>query len=294
VRTAIQGLASLPPTCLASPSPAILQGVPCTTPYVRVPLACQRCVLPLWAQHWLPQRWHTGKHDFAVQRKPLGPKASSDIGLARACVEVHHPCVSGSVLGGSAAAGTATSASDLDIAVLCPSGHSTYAATTRYRDWLIEAFVHTEESLDSRYQKEAVERRPVIADLCPMEFFSQTTAPARNGRRAREQLARGPMALGDGERDLRRYNLSALIDDLMASREAAETCALASDVFHETADLFLMESAVGLAAANGSSGASASMAASWGFAYAIGLEIPAGAPLLSLNSQESYLVAPSK
>jgi hypothetical protein len=46
------------------------------------------------------------------------------------------------------------------------------------------------------------------------------------------------MALGDGERDLRRYNLSALIVDLVGNRVVAETFALASDVFHETADLF--------------------------------------------------------
>jgi predicted nucleotidyltransferase len=174
---------------------------------------------------------------------PPVPASSSVIDLARAFVEEHHPYASASVLGGSAAAGTATSTSDLDIAVLYPNGHSNYAATTRYCGWLVEEFVHTEESLDSWYQKEAVERRPVIADLCARGILlTDNGAGAEWQTRAREQMARGPMALGDGERDLRRYNLSALIDDLMGSRDAAETFALASGVFHETADLFLMES----------------------------------------------------
>jgi hypothetical protein len=96
---------------------------------------------------------------------PSIPGSSNVIDVARAYVEEHHPCASASVPGGSAAAGTATSTSDLDIALLYPRGHSSYAATTRYRGWFVEEFVHTEASLDFWHQKETVERRPVIADL---------------------------------------------------------------------------------------------------------------------------------
>jgi len=49
------------------------------------------------------------------------------------------------------------------------------------------------------------------------------------------------MPLEDYERDLRRYNLSALIDDLVGSRDDAETFALASDLFRDAADLLLLE-----------------------------------------------------
>jgi hypothetical protein len=171
------------------------------------------------------------------------PRSSSVIDLARAYVEEHHPRASASVLGGSAAAGTASSTSDLDIALLYPSGHANYASTTRYRGWLVEEFVHTEESLDWWYQKEALERRPVIADLCARGILlTDNGVGAEWQMRAREQMTRGPLALGDDERDLLRYNLSAFIDDLVGSRDDAETFALASDVFHGTADLFLMES----------------------------------------------------
>ncbi|WP_373427730.1 nucleotidyltransferase domain-containing protein [Arthrobacter sp. W4I7] len=107
---------------------------------------------------------------------PAVPGSSSVIDLARDYVEEHHPHASASVLGGSAAAGTASSTSDLDIALLYPSGHANYAAMTRYRGWLVEEFVHTEGSLDFWYQKEALERRPVSPICAPVEFFSQTTA----------------------------------------------------------------------------------------------------------------------
>lgn len=67
--------------------------------------------------------------------------------IARAFVEEKHPGASASILGGSAASGTATSTSDLDIAVLYPDGHSNYAETSRFRGWLVESFrPHTRES----------------------------------------------------------------------------------------------------------------------------------------------------
>jgi hypothetical protein len=219
---------------------------------------------------------------------PPVPASSSVIDLARAFVEEHHPYASASVLGESAAAGTATSTSDLDIAVLYPNGHSNYAATTRYCGWFVEEFVHTEESLDSWYQKEAVERRPVIADLCARGILlTDNGAGAEWQTRAREQMARGPMALGDGERDLRRYNLSALIDDLATGTPQRHP------PWHRTSSTrrptcSLWRAAVGLAAANGSSVASASMTAIWRFTYAIGLEIPAGMTPLSLYLRERY------
>ena len=58
---------------------------------------------------------------------------------ARTYIEENHPGAAASLLGGSAASGTATSTSDLDIAVLYPNGHSNYAETTFF-GWLVETF----------------------------------------------------------------------------------------------------------------------------------------------------------
>ncbi|MFJ4030172.1 nucleotidyltransferase domain-containing protein [Paenarthrobacter sp. NPDC089989] len=168
---------------------------------------------------------------------------SSPIEIARTYVEQHHPGASASILGGSAAAGTTMSTSDLDIAVLYPSGHSNYAATTRFRGWLVEEFVHTHEILEFWYQKEAAERRPVIPDLCARGILLTDNGTGRQlQKQAREHMAQGPKVLEDSERSFRRYNLSALIDDLVGSQDNAERFAVSSDVFRDAAELFLLES----------------------------------------------------
>lgn len=95
--------------------------------------------------------------------------------------------------------------------------------------------MHTPESLEFWYHKEAVERGPFIADLCARGILLTDNGVGEQWQwQAREHLARGPKPLEDDERDLRRYNLSALIDDVAGSRKDAETFALASDLFRDT------------------------------------------------------------
>lgn len=162
--------------------------------------------------------------------------------IARAFVEGKHPEASASILGGSVAFGTATSTSDLDIAVLYPDGHANYAETTRFRGWLVETFVHTPESLQFWYQKEAEERCPVIAELCASGILLTDDGSGdawQSG--ARSKMAQGPRPLTGPERDSRRYSLSALIDDLSGSKSVAEAFILSADIFQDAADLLLLE-----------------------------------------------------
>lgn len=162
--------------------------------------------------------------------------------VAQAFVEENHPEACASILGGSAAAGIATSTSDLDIALLYPNGHSNYAQTTRYRGWLVETFVHTPESLRFWYRKEAQDRRPVIAALCASGLLlTDDGSGAAWQAGAQAEIARGPEPLTDQERDSRRYNLSALVDDLEGSESAAEDFILTAEVLREAADLLLLE-----------------------------------------------------
>ncbi|HEY8700831.1 MAG TPA: nucleotidyltransferase domain-containing protein [Arthrobacter sp.] len=163
-------------------------------------------------------------------------------GIARTFVEEKHPGASASILGGSAASGTATSTSDLDIAVLYPDGHANFAETTSFRGWMVETFVHTPESLQFWYQKEAEERRPIIAELCASGILLTDDGSGdawQSG--ARSQMAQGPRPLTGPERDSRRYSLSALIDDLSGSKSEAEAFMLSADIFHDAADLLLLE-----------------------------------------------------
>lgn len=162
--------------------------------------------------------------------------------VARAFVEENHPGACASILGGSAAAGTATSTSDLDIALLYPNGHSNYAQTSRYRGWLVETFVHTPESLKFWYRKEAQDRRPVIAALCASGILLTDDGSGATWQAgALAEMARGPKPLTDQERDSRRYNLSALVDDLEGADSLAEIFMLTADIFRDAADLLLLE-----------------------------------------------------
>lgn len=162
--------------------------------------------------------------------------------IARAFVQEEHPGACASILGGSAATGTATSTSDLDIALLYPAGHSNYAQTSRYRGWLVEAFVHTPESLQFWYRKEAQERRPVIAALCASGILlTDDGSGAAWQADAQSHIAAGPRPLTNEERDFRRYNLSALVDDLSGNKLLAEAFILSADIFRDATDLLLLE-----------------------------------------------------
>ena len=110
--------------------------------------------------------WNTGVMEISAAKESDLLDQRSIRAAARTYIEENHPGAAASLLGGSAASGTATSTSDLDIAVLYPNGHSNYAETTLFRGWLVEASVHTPDSLQFWYQREAEVRRPVLAELC--------------------------------------------------------------------------------------------------------------------------------
>lgn len=162
--------------------------------------------------------------------------------IARSFVEELHAGASASILGGSAALGRATSTSDLDIAILYEDGKANYAETVRYRGWIVEAFVHTPASLDFWYEKEKTLRCAVIGDICARGLLLTDNGPGKNWQdRARRYMEQGPLPLTDGERDLRRYDLSCSLDDLVGSTIPAETFAIASEVFRQTAELILLQ-----------------------------------------------------
>lgn len=164
------------------------------------------------------------------------------ITIARSFVEELHAGADASILGGSAALGRATSTSDLDIAILYEGGNANYAETVRYRGWIVEAFVHTPASLDFWYEKEKAVRCAVIGDICARGLLLTDNGPGKTWQdQARLYMEQGPSPLTDGERDLRRYDLSCSLDDLIGSTISAETFAIASEVFHQAAELLLLQ-----------------------------------------------------
>lgn len=163
------------------------------------------------------------------------------IAIARAYVEEKHPGAEASILGGSAALGRSTPTSDLDVAILYQTGGANYAETVRYRGWIVEAFIHTPESLAFWYEKERSIRCAVIGDICARGLLLTDNGPGKQWQdQARVYMRQGPLPLTQAERDLRRYDLSCSMDDLLGSVSPAETFAIASEVFRQSAELLLL------------------------------------------------------
>ena len=164
------------------------------------------------------------------------------VSAARAFVAERHPDADAAILGGSTAQGRSTPTSDLDIVVLYRDGAENYAETTRYEGWIVEAFVHTPASLASWYTRERDAGCPVLGDLCAQGTLLTDRGPGEAWQReAQLYMDRGPEPLTDQDRGLRRYELSSSLDDLRGSIIAAESFAIATDVFRQSVELLLLQ-----------------------------------------------------
>ncbi|KRC62436.1 hypothetical protein ASE14_00935 [Agromyces sp. Root81] len=161
--------------------------------------------------------------------------------VARRFLSAEHPTASAAVLAGSVAAGTATSTSDLDIAIYYSDRTANSAITLEREGWLIETFLYDPTSLTDWFDRETVQRRPVAIDMWArgIPIVGSDTVTGLQ-QRARARLDAGPEPLSTAESAERRYQLTAAVDDLTAGSDAAEEFAIASRVFENTACLLLM------------------------------------------------------
>ncbi|WP_163819864.1 nucleotidyltransferase domain-containing protein [Phytoactinopolyspora alkaliphila] len=140
--------------------------------------------------------------------------------VAREFVDQRYPDAQVAILDGSAASGAVTPTSDLDILIVL-SGDSadvSYVETTTHRQWLIEAFVYGSARAREWFQRGHDERRPVLDSLAANGLaISKNEETVALAKEAREVIPAGPKPLGAEELDLRRYKLSAWIDDLEGS-----------------------------------------------------------------------------
>jgi hypothetical protein len=164
------------------------------------------------------------------------------VSAARAFVAERHPDADAAILGGSTAQATHTPTSDLDIVVLHRDGADNYAETTRYGGWIVEAFVHTPSSLAFWYARERAARCAVLGDLCAQGILLTDRGPGEAWQReAQLYMERGPEPLTAQDCGLRRYELSSSLDDLRGSTVAAESFAIAADVFRQSVELLLLQ-----------------------------------------------------
>ena len=156
-------------------------------------------------------------------------------------VASHFPQARVGFVGGSVLTSHRTATSDLDVVVLLDGSPAPYRETFRHRGWVVEAFVHDDDSLTFYY---AHDRDRRVCSLLRMVGESEVVVD-RDGSAAalqaaaRELLAAGPRPLEAPERDAMRYALSDLLDDLVGCRVPAELPWIAGLLLVQSAQLAL-------------------------------------------------------
>lgn len=164
-------------------------------------------------------------------------------GRARTFVRTHYPQACAAFLGGSAGAGEATESSDLDILVVLPDGWSSvsFVETTRYEGQLVEAFVYGHEALQTWLSRDRAEARPVLDRLVGQGLSLVQGDVAESLALASQRiLAAGPGPIDPEQLRLRRYGLSALIDDVDDATDPGTRTVLMGTAWREAAELALL------------------------------------------------------
>ncbi len=152
------------------------------------------------------------------------------------------------VVAGSTASGACTASSDIDVLVLGPAamfpGSSTSrAATDEHGGRLVETFAYTPEAYRWWAERELAAHRPVILTML-VEGVPLRRGPTYDGLRswAADLLAVGPQ-IDPHAPDLRRYALSAQLDDLADAADPTERSVLLTAVFQSLAAFLLLSNA---------------------------------------------------
>lgn len=165
-------------------------------------------------------------------------------------VAANFPTARAAFLGGSVLTEHRTPTSDLDVVVVVdPSTGSDqadhrapYRETFWHDGWVVEAFVHTRESLDDFWDRDAARRVCSLLRMCgESEVVTDTGGVAAEIQEAaRGRLAAGPPDPTKAEVDALRYRLSDLLEDLAGSDQEDELAYIAGLVLAGAADLALL------------------------------------------------------
>jgi len=149
------------------------------------------------------------------------------------------------VLGGSTAAGRRTATSDIDLLVIAPppafgpaAAEDHGEARVAHRDGeRLDVFAYTVAGFRDWAERDFASLRPVLP------FLLTEGTPLRRGDEFRalrdecaERLADGPR-LSAHDRELRRYALTDLIDDLSDAADALTAAAIRADLFRGLGEL---------------------------------------------------------
>jgi GNAT superfamily N-acetyltransferase len=170
----------------------------------------------------------------------LSRVAADLIASVREVVAEHVPGARVVLLAGSAAAGTAGATSDLDVVVLVDGAGPGWRRTLTHGGRLVELFVHTENSVSEWWERDAARGRCTLAHMCATGVPVLDDGSAADLRRRAERfIADGPSP-SDEDLELRRYQLTASLDDLADATIDLERDVVAVTVVVQAGELALL------------------------------------------------------
>lgn len=151
------------------------------------------------------------------------------------------PQALGAVLGGSAAQGRSTPASDLDIGILLPDSTGSGRETTRHEGRLVELFFNAVGELPQFFEWDRARRRGTVVFVYAhgVTLADPDGYVARTRQLAQEVVAMGPPPLTPEQWSRGRYVLTCYMDDLDDTAPVCrhEQLVIADHVLREAAEL---------------------------------------------------------
>lgn len=138
-------------------------------------------------------------------------------------------------VGGSVIRGQGTATSDLDLVVVVATAPpAPFRETQVFDEWIIEAFVHSRETLAIWAARDAADRKPVLAQLVTEGRIIADRGPAASIRVEMQQLLdRGPAALSNEELERLRYGISDSADDLAGGPPGLERISVVASLVND-------------------------------------------------------------
>jgi hypothetical protein len=165
---------------------------------------------------------------------------------ATAFVAARFPHAAAAFVGGSVLTELRTPTSDLDVVVVVdePSeaDPAPYRETFEHDGWIVEAFVHTPQSLERFWRRDAEQRRVCsLLRMCSESVVVHDRAGSAAGIQATAatRLAQGPPPLEPGALEWMRYGLTDLLDDMAGCDDESELVYIAGAVVKDVSVLAL-------------------------------------------------------
>jgi hypothetical protein len=160
---------------------------------------------------------------------------------AASFVAERFPDAAAAFLGGGVLTEHRTPTSDLDVVVVLAGPPAPFRETFEHEGWIVEAFVHTRDSLDTFWDSDARRRVCSLLRMCTESVVLTDPAGVADEIRAAAaaRMAAGPPPLGDGDWERLRYGLTDLLDDMAGCEDEAELLFIAGAVVRDVAVLAL-------------------------------------------------------